>query len=276
MSDPLRRPEPTGDLTSSLSEWGDRLVDLFFERAPSAIEPAPSAAPLTAASPALAAPAPRAVRLARGRRVACVSLVAGCGTTTLAALLAQRSGGAGGRGRLVDLDLVAPTLALLAGQRTPTVTDVLADPGLSGRRWGSVEAIYGAASELGQESADALATLVRRLASDAAVVVDAGVLVAPGCARVLAACDTVLYVTTPRAAHLHAASRAVALLADLGLAARLAVTRADDAGAARIAAELGVPLAGAVPEDPFLARDEFRIRAETAAAVDRLCAALGS
>lgn len=274
MSDPLRRAEPSADPSSALRDWGDRLVDLFFERAPAAIEPAPSAAALM--RPAIASPAPRAVRLARGRRVACTSLVAGCGTTTLAALLAQRSGGAGGRVRLVDLDLVAPSLALLAGQRTPTVADVLADPGVAARRWGSVEAIFGAASELGAESADALAALLKRLAGDAAVIVDAGTPLPPACARVLAACDTVLYVTTPRAAHLHAASRGVALLADLGVATRLVVSRAEDGAAARVAAELGVPLAGAIPEDPFLAEDEFRIRAETAGAVDRLCASLGA
>ncbi len=264
MSDPLRRAEPSADVVSALRESAEWLVDVLFERST-------AAPPAADVPPSLEA---RSVRLARGRRVACVSLVAGCGTSTLAALLAQRSGGAGGRARLLDLDLVSPSLGVIAGQPGPTVTDALADPSIEGRRWGSVEAIYGGGSALGAEAAESIAALVCRLAAGAAVIADAGILVAPGCTRMLAAFDTVLYVTTMRAVHVHAATRAATLLRDLGIAARLVVVRADAAPASAIAREVSLPLAGAVPDDPFLSRDEFRVRAETARAIDAICVSL--
>ena len=203
MSGPLDRREP-GELASQVREATTWLVDLLFERTDDA-PAAATAAPIAA----------RRCRLAAGRRIGFVSLVAGCGTTTTAALVAQRSGGAGSAVRLLDLDLEAPTVALLAGERTPTLLDALG------------------------------------------------------------ACDAVLYVTTPRAAHVHAALRAIEALAPFGAAARLVVARATHDEAASVAREIGLTLAGSLPEDPFLARDEFRIRAETARAVDLLCESLG-
>ena len=266
MSDPFRRGESAGALQSELREAAGWLVELFFERAARA--PAvEEAVPIE----------PGTTRLARGRRIGFVSLVAGCGTTSTATLMAQRSGGGGGRVRLVDLDLVAPTIALLACHREPTVADALTAPGeLRARRWGSIEAIFGSTLDLGAEGGDALGELVRRSARDAAAVIDAGTLGSPASDRVLRACDTVLYVATPRASHVHAAARASALLATLGIKARLVLTRCDPAAAAPLAAEIGLPLLGSVPEDPYLARDEFRVRAETARAIDQLCAALAA
>lgn len=263
MKDLLHRPESGPGLGAQLRESADWLIDLFFERAE---EPAPATldTPLQAKS----------CRFPDGRRIACVSLSAGCGTTTLAALLAQRSGGAGARVRLLDLDLVAPSLALLAGQRHPTLLDALAVEQVRGRRWGSADVVFGAERDPGPDVAPALARFVRRMAADAAVVVDAGALSMPGCETVLRACDVVLSVTTPRAAHVHAAVRAAAILEGLGIVARLVVLRADRAAADAIAGEVGLALAGVIPEDPFLARDEFRVRAETARAVDALCVAL--
>lgn len=266
MSDPFRRGESAGALGSDLREAAGWLVELLFER------PAPSPAVEQAV-----AIEPGTTRLARGRRIAFVSLVAGCGTTSTAALVAQRSGGGGGRVRLVDLDLVAPTIALLAGHRDPTVADALTARGeLRARRWGSIEAIFGSALELGAEGGEALGELVRRSARDAAVVIDAGTLGSPASDAVLRACDSVLYVATPRAAHVHAAARASALLSTSGLKARLVLARCDPAAAPPLAAEIGLPLFGAVPEDPYLARDEFRVRAETARAIDQLCAGLAA
>lgn len=263
MSDPLRRGEPSDGLAVQLRETGAWLLDLFFERVDD-----------ERAAPEQPPPEAGACRLAPGRRIGCASLVAGCGTSTLAALLAQRSGGAGARVRLLDLDLTAPSLALLAGQRTPTLIDALAADHVRGRRWGSVDAVFGAERDPGPDVAEALARFVRRMAQDAAVVVDAGALAAPVAEAVLRACDTALYVTTPRAAHVHAAVRAAAVLDALGIRARLVVARADRETAAAIAREVNLALAGNVPEDPFLARDEFRIRAETARAIDALCASL--
>lgn len=253
MSDPLRRPEP-GLAGLDARELGSRVLDLFFVRAPAAEAPAPIAA--------------RRCRLPNGTRLACVSLGAGCGTSTIAALLAQRSGGAGADVRLLDLDLAAPSLALLAGERTPTLLDALAADRVRGRRWGSVSAVFGAERDPGADVADALGRFVARMASDAAVVADAGALTWPGSAALLRAFGTVAYVTTPRAAHVHAAARGAALLGELGIPAVLLVNRATPAVADGVAGEVGLTLAGAIPEDPFLARDDFRIRAETARALD--------
>ena len=258
MTDPLGRAEQSA-LSTQLRETAAWVVDLLFERT----APAAPADPIPA----------RSCRLAAGRRVAFCSLVAGCGVTTLAALSAQRSGGAGATVRLLDLDLVAPTVALLAGERTPTLLDALSADPLRGRKWGSAFVVFGAERDPGAEVTEALAALVRRCASDGAVIVDAGTL-AERSEAILRACDAVVYVTTPRAAHVHAAARALPLLRALDRAPRVVVNRATREAAEAIAAELGLPLAGAVPEDPFLARDDFRVRAETARAVDLLLQAL--
>jgi MinD superfamily P-loop ATPase len=259
MSDPLHRAEWPG-AGARLREAAASLIELFVER--------------SAEDPMRPSIESRQVRLAKGRRVACVSLIAGCGTTTLAALLAQRSGGAGARVRLLDLDLASPTVALIAGQQRPTVTDVLVDPSLRPGRWGSIDVYYGGGPEIGPAAAPALGELVRRCAAESAVVVDAGALSTPPCEQLLRACDTVLYITTPRAAHVFGALRGIALLRALAIDAHLVVTQSDPHTAGSIARELGVPLAAAIPEDPFLAKDEFRIRAETARAIDLLCGAL--
>jgi len=262
VSGPLDRREP-GELASQVREATTWLVDLLFERTDDA-PAAATAAPIAA----------RRCRLAAGRRIGFVSLVAGCGTTTTAALVAQRSGGAGSAVRLLDLDLEAPTVALLAGERTPTLLDALGASEVRGRRWGSANVVFGAERDPGPDVAPSLARLVRTMARDAAVVVDAGTLSAAS-VTALGACDAVLYVTTPRAAHVHAALRAIEALAPFGAAARLVVARATHDEAASVAREIGLTLAGSLPEDPFLARDEFRIRAETARAVDLLCESLG-
>ena len=261
LNDPLRRPEPGAGLGGQVREVTSWLVDVLFERVDERPAPEP---PVEL----------KACRLRAGRRIGCVSLVGGCGTTTIAALLAQRSGGAGGRVRLIDLDLATPTIALLAGQRTPTLLDALAEESVRGRRWGSVDAIFGADRDPGPDVAESLARFVRRMSTDAAVVVDAGTLAATACEAVLHACDTVVYVTTPRAAHVHAAVRAAAALDAIGVDARLVVARSAPDVAGAVAREVGLALLGSIPEDPFLARDEFRVRAETARAIDRVCAAL--
>jgi MinD superfamily P-loop ATPase len=258
VSDPLTRPEPSA-VSTQLRETAAWLVDLLFERTDARIEPRPIPA--------------RACRLATGTRLAFASLVAGCGTTTIASLVAQRAGGAGSSIRLLDLDLVAPSVALLAGERTPTLLDALASDRVVGRKWGSVHAVFGAERDPGREVVDALVRFVRRLADGAAVVADAGA-IDERTAPVLRACDLVVYVVTPRAGHVHAAARALPALGEIGRPVRLVVNRASPESAGAIARELGLTLAGAVPEDPFLARDEFRVRAETAREIDRLIGAL--
>ncbi|HKW79217.1 MAG TPA: hypothetical protein VJQ09_08940 [Candidatus Limnocylindria bacterium] len=193
--------------------------------------------------------------------------------TTLAALAAQRAGGAGSTVRLLDLDLVAPSISLLAGERTPTLLDALSAGQVRGRRWGSASAVFGAERDPGPEVVDAIARFVRRMAENAAVVVDAGTL-GDRTAGILRACDLVVYVATPRAAHVHAATRALPILREVGRPLRLVVSRTERATAEEIARELGLSLAGWLPEDPLLARDEFRVRAETARAVDGMLGSL--
>ena len=258
VSDPLGRPEPSA-VTTQLRESAAWLVDLLFERT----------------EPHVAArESPRgACRLPVGARIAFCSLVAGCGATTIAALTAQRAGGAGSTVRVLDLDLVAPTLALLAGERTPTLLDALSADRVRGRKWGSAYAVFGAERDPGPEVVDALARLMRRMSDDAAVVIDAGA-ISERTSAILRACDVIAYVLTPRAAHVHAATRALPALRELERPLRVVVNRAPPDAAAAIARELDVTIAGAIPEDPFLARDEFRVRAETARELDRLIGAL--
>src|SRR5439155_23648705 len=74
VSGPLDRREP-GEVASQVREATTWLVDLLFERTDDA-PAAATAAPIAA----------RRCRLAAGRRIGFVSLVAGCGTTTTAAL----------------------------------------------------------------------------------------------------------------------------------------------------------------------------------------------
>jgi len=256
MADPLGRREPS-PVATQLRETASWLVDLLFERTETVSAPEPVPA--------------RACRLATGKRIAFCSLVAGTGATTVAALAAQRAGGAGSTVRLIDLDLVAPTLSLLAGERTPTLLDALAVEGVRGRKWGSAFAIFGAERDPGPEVGEALIRFVRQMSRDAAVVLDTGTL-RDRTDAILRACDAVFYVATPRAAHVHAATRALPLLEGLAPPARLVVNRSTREAAEAIARELDLSLAGSIPEDPFLARDEFRVRAETARAVDALLA----
>jgi Flp pilus assembly CpaE family ATPase len=261
MSDPLHEEEPTRAL-SRLRQVATSVLDLFIER--SADEHAPI--PIESHS----------VRLAKGRRIGFVSLTAGCGTTTTASLVAQRSGGGGARVRLLDLDLVAPAIGLIAQQRGPTITDVLVDESVRPRRWGSVDVVFGGSTEIGPGATAALVQLIQRFAAESAVVIDAGALCAPASDQLLRACDTVVYVSTPRAAHVYAGLRAASHLRALAIDAQLVLTRSDPITAALVARELGMPVGGAIPEDPFLAKDEFRIRAETARAIDLLAAALAA
>src|SRR5439155_7972973 len=161
MGDPLGRREPS-PVATQLRETASWLVDLLFERTETVSAPEPVPA--------------RACRLATGKRIAFCSLVAGTGATTVAALAAQRAGGAGSTVRLIDLDLVAPTLSLLAGERTPTLLDALAVEGVRGRKWGSAFAIFGAERDPGPEVGEALIRFVRQMSRDAAVVLDTGTL----------------------------------------------------------------------------------------------------
>jgi hypothetical protein len=54
----------------------------------------------------------------------------------------------------------------------------------------------------------------------------------------------------------------------------LVVVGVDERDATLIAARAQLPLLGAIPDDPYLARDDFAARAPTMRAIDRLITGL--
>ena len=219
----------------------------------------------------------RAVGLRPGLRVGFWSLVGGVGTSTVAALVAHRSAGAGHPPVLVDIDRWAPSLALRAGLQAATVADALLRPGherdcLS--RWSDVPFLPGAPGLDAMFEGRRVADLLARLSGDGAIVVDLGI--GPGAldGNVLASLDRLCVVTGPRASQLQAAFCAVALLRDVPCAVGLILVGAAEDDAERIAGRLPWPRLGCVPADPYLAADGFATRAPTMAAIDRLIDAL--
>jgi Mrp family chromosome partitioning ATPase len=219
----------------------------------------------------------RAVGLRPGSRVGFWSLVGGVGTSTVAALVAHRSAGAGRPPVLVDIDRWAPSLALRAGLQAATVADALLRPGherdcLS--RWSDVPFLPGAPGLDAMFEGPRVAELLARLAEGGSIVVDLGV--GPGAldGSVLGSLDRLCVVTGPRASQLQAAFCAVALLRDVPCAVGLVVVGAAEDDAERIAGRLPWPRLGCVPADPYLAADGFAARGPTMAAIDRLIGAL--
>ncbi|TMB71909.1 MAG: hypothetical protein E6J52_13125 [Chloroflexi bacterium] len=83
----------------------------------------------------------RPERLDSDARVGVWSLAAGVGTSTTAALVAQRSAAAGHAPILIDADRWAPSLALRAGIEAATLADALLQPDRERElvsRWGDV------------------------------------------------------------------------------------------------------------------------------------------
>lgn len=215
----------------------------------------------------------RSVGLTPGSRVAFWSLVGGVGTSTVAALVAHRSAGAGRPPVLVDIDRWAPSLALRAGLHAATVSDALLRPGREREclsRWSDVPFLPGAPGLDAMFEPTRIVELLGRLAAGAALVVDLGNGAGALDAGVLGSLDRLCVVTGPRASQLQAAFCAVALLRDAPCAVGLVVVGAAEDDAARIAARLPWPRLGCVPVDPYLAADGFAARAPTMAAIDRL------
>ena len=205
------------------------------------------------------------------------SLQAGAGTSTVAALVAQRSAAAGRPAVLIDLDRWAPSLALRAESSGATVEDALLHPGgevglLS--RWGATAVLPGSAVLHRSFDGARVGELVRALSADRPAVLDLG---AGADALDRAVIDTLsrfCVVAGTRVAQLQAAFCAIPLLRGLGTPIGLVVIGADDADARRIAERLPWPLVGCVPADPFLADDRFATRSDTLRAVDALIRAL--
>jgi len=227
--------------------------------------------PLEAISPT------RPGRLAASARIGFWSMSAGAGTTTVAALVAQRSGAGGHAPLLADLDRWTPSLALRASIEAATIADVLVQPDREREmvsRWGSVPFIPGSPELHRHFDADRVMTTLERVARGTALVVDLGCgadaldpTVGARLTRLVVVCGT-------RASQLQSAFCARPLLREMRAPAGLVVVAAARDDAALIASHIGLPLLAAVPDDPYLARDEFAARAPTMRAIDGLIAAL--
>jgi Mrp family chromosome partitioning ATPase len=219
----------------------------------------------------------RPVALAARARVAFWSLVGGVGASTTAALVAQRSAGAGLAPVLADLDRWAPSLALRAGIQGATVADALLRPGRERdhlSRWSKVPFLPGAPGLEAMFESARIVELLRHVAGDGALVADLGCGPAALDAGVLALMDHLCVVAGPRSSQLQAAFCSVPLLRDAPCRVGLVLVGVEDADASRISARLPWPCLGSIPADPYLADDGFAARAPTMAAIDRLIKAL--
>jgi len=215
----------------------------------------------------------KAVALPARTRIGFWSLVGGVGTSTVAALVAHRSAGAGRAPVLIDLDRWAPSLALRAGIQAATVADALLRPGREREclsRWSDVPFLPGAPGLHAIFDAHRIADLIGRVAADAPVVLDLGSGSDALEPQLLSTLDRLCVVTGPRVAQLQAAFCAVALLRDAPCTVGVVTVGAADADAERIASRLPWPPMAAIPADPYLASDGFAARAPTMNAIDRL------
>lgn len=219
----------------------------------------------------------RAVALPAGARIAFWSLVGGVGASTVAALVAHRSAGAGRAPVLVDVDRWAPSLALRAGIQAATIADALLRPGREREclsRWSEVPFLPGAPGLASMFEGARMVDLLGRLANGSSTVLDLGAGADALDAGLIASLDRLCVVTGPRAAQLQAAFCSVGLLREVPCAVGLVIVGAAESDAARIAARLPWPQLACVPVDPYLAADGFAARATTMAAIDRLIGAL--
>ncbi|GAC1462892.1 MAG: hypothetical protein NVSMB8_14610 [Candidatus Limnocylindrales bacterium] len=212
------------------------------------------------------------------RVIAFWALQAGIGTSTIAALAAQRSAAAGHPGVLIDLDRWAPSLALRAETGGATVEDALLHPGDEGSlvsRWGGTAFLPGSKDLNRSFDGRRIGGLVRALAAGRPAVLELGAGADGLDPAIVETLDRLCVVAGTRTAQLQAAFCAVPLLRGLRVPIGLVVVGAEQTDAARIADRLPWPLLAAVPADPFLAEDRFAARAPTLRAVDALIRAIG-
>lgn len=215
----------------------------------------------------------RPAALPSGRRIAFWSLVGGVGGSTLAALVAHRSAGAGRPPLLVDLDRWAPSLALRAGLQGASVADALLRPGREREcvsRWRDVPFLPAAPGLASVFEGVRIVALLERAGGDGPVVIDLGTGPDALDALVLGSLDRLCVVVGHRAAQLQAAFCAIPLLRDVTCSVGLVTVGVGADDAERIGSRLPWPHLAAIPFDAYLANDEFAARAPTMAAVDRL------
>jgi MinD-like ATPase involved in chromosome partitioning or flagellar assembly len=213
------------------------------------------------------------VALASRSRIAFWSLTAGTGTSTVAALVAHRSAGAGRPAVLIDLDRWAPSLALRAGLQAATISDALLRPGREREclsRWSEVPFLPGAPGLHAIFEGPRIADMIARLAPEAPVVLDLGSGADALDRPLLGTIDRLCVVAGPRIAQLQAAFCSVPLLRDAPCAVGLVTVAAAEPDAERIASRLPWPHLAAIPSDPYLAADDLGARAPTLGAIDRL------
>jgi MinD-like ATPase involved in chromosome partitioning or flagellar assembly len=218
----------------------------------------------------------RPARLRPDARIGFWALGAGVGTSTTAALVAQRSAAGGHPPLLVDLDRWTPSLALRARIEAATIADALVQPDRERElvsHWSGVAFLPGAPDLYRQFDAPRIAALLLRLASGA-LVVDLGSGAEALDAAIVSCLTRVCVVGGPRASQLQAVFSSRPLLHTLPCATGLVVVGVEEDYAALIASRAQLSLLGAVPADPYLARDDFAARAPTMRSIDRLIRAL--
>ena len=219
----------------------------------------------------------RAERLRPQARIAFWALGAGVGASTTAALVAQRSAAAGHAPLLVDLDRWAPSLGLRASTDAATIVDALVQPDRESElvgRWESVPFLPGSPRMHEQFDGHRIASLLDRLAARRALVADLGSGADALDTTLLARMTSLCVVTGGRASQLQALFCSKALTSAIGCDVGLVVVGQAHEDAALIATRAGLPLYAAIPEDPYLARDDFAARAPTMRAIDVLIRAL--
>ena len=215
----------------------------------------------------------RPAALPAGKAIAFWSLCAGVGTSTTAALVAHRSTAARSPALLVDLDRHAPALALRAGLQAATVADALLRPGREHdlvSRWERTPFLGGAPGLHASFDGERVAALIDRAAAGRAAVLDLGAGADALDATVVSRCARLFVCAGTRVAQLQAAFCSAPLLTAIPVPVSLVVIGASDGDAQRIADRLPWPLAGAIPVDEHLARDDFAVRAPTLHAIDRV------
>lgn len=215
----------------------------------------------------------RPERLRADARIGFWSLGAGVGTSTTAALVAQRSSAAGHAPVLVDLDRWAPSLALRAAIQSATILDALVQPDRERdlvSRWENVPFLPGSPELHRDFDAARIIGLLDRLATGRALVVDLGTGAEALDAGLVARLTRLCVVAGGRASQLQALFCARALLQLAPCAVGLVVVGAEPDDAALIAGRAQLPLLGAIPADAYLARDDFAARGPTMRAIDGL------
>jgi Mrp family chromosome partitioning ATPase len=219
----------------------------------------------------------RPERLRPDARIGFWALGAGVGTSTTAALVAQRSAAAGHAPLLVDLDRWAPSLALRARVEAASIVDALVQPDREAElvsRWAGVSFLPGSPELHRDFDAPRIAALLERLAAGRALVVDLGSGPESLDAAIVSRLTRLVMVAGPRASQLQAAFSARQLLRAVRCPVDLVVVGTEPDDAALIASRVQLPLAGTIPLDAYLARDDFAARAPTMRSIDRIIASL--